>query len=90
MSDNVVTLRGEGTVEAKARAIEPNATLVLEIERLLAAARAGELVGLAGAYVHRDRGVSYSFAGAVGGYAMLGGLDCVRERLLRAALAGER
>ena len=85
MSDNVVTLHG---VAPKPDA-EPNATLVEELERLLAAARAGEIVGLAGAYVHRGGPITYSYAGAIGNYGLLGGIACVKERLLRLALSRE-
>jgi hypothetical protein len=62
-------------------------TLIEELERLLEAARAGEIVGMAGTYVHRDKTVSYSDAGAIASYGMLGGLDCVKERLLRIAFS---
>jgi hypothetical protein len=83
MSNNVISLRGQFTPPTS----EPNSTVVEELERLLEAARAGEILGLAGAYVHRDKVVSYSYAGAVASYGMLGGLDCVKERLLRIATA---
>jgi hypothetical protein len=61
--------------------------VIEELERLLEAARAGEIIGLAGSYVHRDKVVTYSFAGIVGSYGLIGGLDCVKERLIRIALA---
>ncbi|MGA3342359.1 MAG: hypothetical protein ABSD11_17520 [Methylocella sp.] len=85
MSEKVVSLRGNFNVPPA----QPNNTLIEEIERLLEAARAGEIVGMAGTYVHKDKAVSYSYAGAVASYGMLGGLDCVKERLLRIALAKE-
>ena len=66
---------------------QPNATVIAELERLLEAARAGEIIGVAGSYVHRDKVVTYSFAGIVGSYGLIGGLDCVKERLIRIALA---
>jgi hypothetical protein len=66
---------------------EPNATLIEELERLLQVARTGEIIGIAGVYAHKDRGVTYSYAGAVASYSMLGGLGCVKERLLRVALS---
>ncbi|VFU07299.1 conserved hypothetical protein [Methylocella tundrae] len=83
MSENVISLRGQFTPPSS----EPNATVIEELERLLEAARSGEILGLAGAYVHKDKVVSYSYAGAVASYGMLGGLDCVKERLLRIAMA---
>jgi hypothetical protein len=83
MSEKVVSLRGGFTIEPA----QPNHTLIEELERLLEAAQAGEIVGMAGTYVHRDKTVSYSYAGAIASYGMLGGLDCVKERLLRIALS---
>lgn len=77
MSENVVSLRGA----YQPVSAEPNPTVVAELERLLEAARAGEIVGLAGAYLSRDAGVSYSFGGAVAGFAMIGGLECLKARL---------
>jgi hypothetical protein len=79
MSENVVSLRGAFS----APSAQPNSTVIQELERLLEAAKAGEILGMAGAYVHRDKVVTYSYAGAVASYGMLGGLDCVKERLLR-------
>jgi hypothetical protein len=60
---------------------EPNATVVQELERLLEAARAGEIVGLAGSYMHKDKIVTYSYAGLVAGYSVVGGLSCLMDRL---------
>jgi hypothetical protein len=82
MADNVVALRGE----LPPQTAEPNERLVEELERLLEAARAGEIVGMAGAYLHKERGASYSFAGAVGSYGLIGGLECAKERLLSIVL----
>jgi hypothetical protein len=82
LSAEIVSLKGAvPVVETTA-----NETLVKELERLLEAARAGQIVGMAGAYQHQDRIVTYSYAGAVGGFAVLGGLDCLKERLVRLAL----
>jgi len=82
MASNVVMLNGGSTPHAG----ECNQTLIEELERLLQAARSGEIVGLAGAFVHRNKLVGYSFAGEVTGYALIGGLECVKERLTRLAL----
>jgi hypothetical protein len=83
VTDNVVSLRGSLAPPPA----QPNRTVVQELERLLEAAKAGEIVGLAGTYVHRDKVVTYSYAGSVASYGMIGGLDCVKERLLRIAVA---
>jgi len=85
MSEKVVSLRGAHPIQSA----QPNMTVVEELERLLEAAKAGEIVGLAGTYVHKDKVVTYSYAGAVASYGMLGGLECVKERLLRIALSQE-
>lgn len=85
MSDNVVSLRGAFSAQPAqpTSSAQPNSMVIQELERLLAAARAGEIIGMAGAYVHQEKVVTYSYAGAVASYGMLGGLDCVKERLLR-------
>ena len=80
----IVTLKGVTVPEASSA--EPNTLVVEELERLLDAARAGEIVGLAGSYRHRNGTVTYSYAGEVGTFSILGALDCVKERLLHAAI----
>jgi hypothetical protein len=66
---------------------EPNATVVQELERLLEAARSGEIVGLAGSYMHKDKVVTYSYAGLVAGYSVVGGLSCLMDRLKQIIMA---
>jgi hypothetical protein len=83
MSAEIVSLNGAVPVTEAT----PNEILVQELERLLQAARAGQIVGMAGTYQHQDRMVTYSYAGAVGGFAVLGGLDCLKERLVRLAVS---
>jgi hypothetical protein len=82
MAEKVVTLYGPPRHEPG----KANQTVVEELERLLEAARSGEIVGMAGAYTHRNRIATYSFAGSVGGYALIGGLECVKARLTRMAV----
>jgi hypothetical protein len=38
---------------------------------------------------HRDKVVTYSFAGLVGSYGLIGGLDCLKERMVRLALGSD-
>jgi hypothetical protein len=80
MADNVVALRGE--FQPRQTEAEINERLVEELGRLLDAARSGEIIGMAGTYLHKDRRASYSFAGAVGTFSLIGGLECAKERLL--------
>lgn len=84
---NVVSL--DGTVFTPPDAPHVSATLVGELERLLEAAKHGDIVGMAGSFIHADRLVSYSFAGAVGGFGVIGGLECLKERLVRHALTAD-
>ncbi|MFG1424971.1 hypothetical protein [Roseixanthobacter glucoisosaccharinicivorans] len=79
MSEKVISLRGTALPPT---APTPNPTVVAELERLLEAARAGELVGLAGTFLHKDHNVTYAYAGSVGGYGMIGGLACLKARLV--------
>jgi hypothetical protein len=79
MSDNVVALRGVLQPQPEA---EINERLVEELARLLEAARSGEIVGMAGTYLHKDRRASYSFAGTVTAFSLIGGLECAKQRLL--------
>lgn len=81
MSENVVALHGTYRVPEP----EVDERLVDELNRLLEAAKAGEIIGMAGTYLHKDRGASYSFAGVVGTYSMVGGLECAKQRVLRIA-----
>lgn len=83
MSGNVIGLHGD----FHPAAAQTNTTVIAELERLLEAARSGEIVGLVGSYVHRNGTATYSYAGAVSGYALIGGLECAKERLIRLALA---
>ena len=84
MSAQIVSLNG---ADLPIQQPSVNESLVQELERLLQAARAGQIVGMAGTYQHQDSVITYSYAGAVGGYGVLGGIDCLKERLLRLALS---
>jgi hypothetical protein len=85
MSGEVIGLRGV----FQPVAAEPDQNLIEEIERLLEAVRAGEIVGMAGVFLNKDKVVSYSYSGLVAGYGILGGLDCLKQRLTREVLANE-
>jgi hypothetical protein len=84
LDDKVVTLRGVSTVESVTEPV--NEKLIVELEKLLQAARTGELVGIAGVYQHRTNTSSFSFAGTVGSFAMLGALAALKDRLLKISL----
>jgi len=84
MTGKVISLFGAAPPDGR-----PNPSVVQELERLLEAAQAGEIIGLAGSYVHRDKVVTYSFAGLVGSYGLIGGLDCLKERMVRLALGSD-
>jgi hypothetical protein len=86
MSAQIVSLTGAIVSGEAAPAPKPNGVLIKELERLLEAARAGQIAGMAAAYQHHDRTISYSYAGSVGGFGLIGGLDCVKERLVQLAI----
>jgi hypothetical protein len=67
----------------------PSKVVIEELERLLDAARSGEIIGIAGSFVHGSKTITYSYAGKVTGFGMIGGIECLKERLLRIALARE-
>ena len=81
MSEKVVALHGT----YQPPVVQVDSKLVEELERILDGARSGEIIGMAGTYLHKDRAASYSFAGVVATYSMLGGLECAKDRLLRIA-----
>ena len=67
MSAEVVGLYGPYEPERR----RPNQRVIEELERLLESARSGDIVGMAGSYLHRDNFVSYSHAGAVHGCGII-------------------
>ncbi|SEQ63874.1 hypothetical protein SAMN05216548_106102 [Faunimonas pinastri] len=79
MADNVVALHGE----FQAQESEIDQRLVSELERLLEAAKSGEITGLVAATLNKDKVASYAYAGLVGSYGMIGALECAKGRLLR-------
>jgi hypothetical protein len=81
MSENVVSLHGTYVPAAP----ETSKVVIEELERLLDAARSGEINGIAGTFVHGNKTITYSYAGKVAGFGMIGGIECLKERLLRIA-----
>lgn len=77
MSDNVISLTGSAVVQRK-----PNESCVSELRALLEMAEAGEIVGFAGAILHGDASAAYRVFGTVGGYGMVGAVECVRSHLV--------
>ena len=86
MSDNVVSLNGTSFAPQRS---EPVESLVEELERLLLAAKSGEIIGFAGACQHHNALVSYSYAGAVRSFAMIGGLECVKARVTQRTIKND-
>ena len=77
MMQNVVGLHG-----VRAPVKEVNAVCIDALERMLEAARAGDVVGVAIIPLHHDNTSSFCLAGSVGGYSMLGALAIVEHRLI--------
>jgi hypothetical protein len=66
---NVVPIRAGGT--------SANTAVVEYLETLLELAKQGEITGLAAVPRYPDNTASYSLVGTVGGYGMVGALQCL-------------
>lgn len=70
MSENVVAMFGgpSGVPEVHEGAVSV-------LEEMLEMARAGQIVGVVGAFLYYDRCAGYQMGGKIGGYALVGALD---------------
>lgn len=59
------------------------ASAVESAEELLRAAQSGEVIGFAVIKLHHDAMTSWSVAGRVGGYSMIGAMELVKRNLMR-------
>lgn len=75
--DNVASLHG-GEITLG----EPNPGCVAKLKELLERAEAGEITGIVCASLHSDKLASYSIAGLVGPYSLLGATDMAQSELL--------
>ena len=69
----------------RSAALEASKVVFEELERLLDAAWSGEIIGIAGSFVHSSKTITYSYAGKVAGFGTIGGIECPKERFLRIA-----
>jgi hypothetical protein len=60
---------------------EPNPVLVGQLEDWLALARTGATIGVVACFMHSNRSAIWGYAGIVGGYEMLGAMDCAHAYL---------
>lgn len=60
---------------------EPNAGCIAHLRDLLEKAEAGEIVGFVCASLHRDKLSSYTIAGMIGPYSLLGAVDMAHHEL---------
>lgn len=67
---------------------EVNGALVAELEKALAEAKAGEVVGVAVVKMHSDLTASQTIVGKVGGSMMIGQFRIAEADLLAITLAG--
>lgn len=65
---------------------EPSKALIEFLEAELERARSGETIGMAAATLDKDRVGGFAIVGHVGGFSMVGALECVRHRLADVAL----
>lgn len=78
-ADNVVSFRG-GPVVAGQRA--PNPSCIAALKRILQMAEAGEVVGVAVAYLRYDATADTDRAGTLGGFEMIGAVHLLDHELL--------
>jgi hypothetical protein len=81
---NVVNLLGEAAMESG----EPDGYTIAELERLLEAARSGEVQGVTGAYLYRD-GTSAGFNAGWRNRSLLGALEISKHRLTTSLIEGD-
>lgn len=75
-ADNVTSLHG-----AQVEGGQPNAGCIAKLQELLERAEAGEITGIACASLHGDNTASYTIAGLVGPYSLLGAVDMSKAEL---------
>ena len=81
MSDKVVSLTGSPIPRPGA----PSERLIEWMEAMLERAKAGEVIGFAGAALHADKAATFHIVGFTGGFSMLGAMDCAHRRLVEIA-----
>lgn len=75
--NNVVSLFGDANPS-----FEPDLHTISELERLLEAARSGEVVGLTGVASHRDNTTTEVYAGTYWLRQLLGSLEIIKARII--------
>jgi hypothetical protein len=80
---NVVSLRGGEIPKPAAPASEaPCADVIEALERALLAAKAGEIIGLAGVFLNADRTPSLAAVGTTN-QAQLGLIECLKHTIVQ-------
>ena len=74
-NSKVVTLRGGVPTSTR----ESNKALTDYVEQLLEQAQSGQVNGLVAVTLEPNGVASFSVVGSVGGYGMVGALDCARQ-----------
>lgn len=77
----VVSLNGSPLPEPG----QPSEQLVAFLEDQIERAKAGEIVGFAGAVLNKDRGATFWVVGFTGGFSMVGALECAQRHLAKIA-----
>lgn len=75
---NVAALHG-----GKIILLAPNESCIAELRKMLEQAEAGEIVGIVCARLHGDKLGSYTIAGMIGPYSLLGAADMAHDELRR-------
>lgn len=84
----VVTLHGE-PLQADGK-VEPNQAAIKALESLLERAKRGEITGVAGAVRLETGNTEWHCSGWLGGFSMVGALQCLLMHLTRIALGDSK
>lgn len=80
MTSNILTIPG---VIPAVNPMKPNETLVRVLEEKLAQAKSGEIVGIAGGFMHGDGMSTWTVAGEIGALSLIGALRVAEDELIR-------
>ena len=62
--------------------LKPVASVVNHLESMLELAKAGKVLGVAMVPLFNDNSAAYSLAGNIGGYGMLGAMECLKIHII--------
>lgn len=74
---NVSSLHGGAVITAT-----PNQPCIDELERILEAAKSGDIIGFVMASVNGNKTTSYTIAGIAGGFPLVGAIEMAKQEIV--------